>query len=28
VLPSMWITRVGAIVIFAAGVIRLLMAMF
>ena len=28
VLPSMWITRVGSIVIFAAAVIRLLMAMF
>jgi len=27
-LQSMWITRVGSIVIFAAGVIRLLMAMF
>jgi len=28
VLPSIWVTRVGSIVIFAAGVIRLLMAMF
>jgi hypothetical protein len=26
--PSMWITRVGSAVIFTAGVIRLLMAMF